>query len=234
MNRMSVFINNATNDLHCRLNSLLADFSHCDSVTLSTLFKTYCMNLYGSQMWRYNDKNTRSFYTCCRKAIRRLYNIPYRTHNIFVHHIIYSYPIDVVLEKRSIKYGWNLINSGCELHADILILSMDNLYSTIGENIRYFMFKYKFSTNDWYRPLSFLNNKIDTYVILILYVLLLRSPQRTHLLIARRRNFITQCPCYHIMNDMLECYLWASSHQLFDYLRAHHVSIQYFRRTEAI
>ena len=48
MNRMNVFINNATNDLHCRLNSLLADFCHCDSVTLSTLFKTYCINLYGS------------------------------------------------------------------------------------------------------------------------------------------------------------------------------------------
>ena len=41
---------------------------------------------------------------------------------------------------------------------------MDNMYSTIGENMRYFMYKYKFSTNDWYRPLSFLNNKIDTYV----------------------------------------------------------------------
>ena len=26
------------------------------------------------------------------------------------------------------------------------------------------MYKYKFSTNDWYRPLSFLNNKIHTYV----------------------------------------------------------------------
>ena len=82
MNRMNVFINNATNDLHCRLNSLLADFFHCDSVTLSTLFKTYCMNLYDSQMWRYNDKTTRSFYTCWRKAIRRLYNILYHTHNI--------------------------------------------------------------------------------------------------------------------------------------------------------
>ena len=41
---------------------------------------------------------------------------------------------------------------------------MDNVYSTIGDNMRYFMYKYKFSTNDWYRPLSFLNNKIDTYV----------------------------------------------------------------------
>ena len=115
-------------------------------------------------MWRYNDKTTRSFYTCWRKAIRRLYNIPYRTHNILVHHIINSYPIDVVLEKRCIKYIWNLINSGCKLHADIVFLSMDNMYSTIGENMQYFMYKYKFSTNDWYRPLSFLNNKIDTYV----------------------------------------------------------------------
>ena len=25
------------------------------------------------------------------------------------------------------------------------------------------MYKYKFSTNDWYRPISFLNNKIDIY-----------------------------------------------------------------------
>ena len=63
MNRMNVVINNATNDLHCRLNSLLADFFHCDSVILSTFFKTYCMNLYGSQMWRYNDKATRSLRT---------------------------------------------------------------------------------------------------------------------------------------------------------------------------
>ena len=41
---------------------------------------------------------------------------------------------------------------------------MDNMYLTIGENNRYFMYKYKFSTNDWYRQHSFLNNKIDTYV----------------------------------------------------------------------
>ena len=32
-----------------------------------------------------------------------------------------------------------------------------------------------------------------------------------------------QCPCYHITNDMFDCYLWASNHQPFDYWRAHHV-----------
>ena len=45
---------NAVNDLNCRLNNLLADFSHCDSKTLSVLFRTYCMNVYGSQIWAFN------------------------------------------------------------------------------------------------------------------------------------------------------------------------------------
>ena len=49
------------------------------------------------------------------------------------------------------------------------------------------------------------------------------SPQGTHLLIARRCNSITSVLVYYIMNDILECYLWASNHQPFDYWRAHHV-----------
>ena len=36
-------------------------------------------------------------------------------------------------------------------------------------------------------------------------------------------QFHQQCPCYHIKNYMLDCYLWASNHQPFDYWRAHHV-----------
>ena len=100
-------------------------------------------------MWRYNDKTTRSFYTCWRKAIRRLYNIPYRKHSILVHHIIInSYPIDVVLEKRCLKYIWNLINSRYKLHADIVILSMDNMYLTIGENIQYLSTNINLAPND--------------------------------------------------------------------------------------
>ena len=38
-------------------------------------------------------------------------------------------------------------------------------------------------------------------------------------------QFHHQCSCFHIINGMLEieCYLWASNHQPFDYWRAHHV-----------
>ena len=40
-------------DLTVSLNNLLADFSLVD--ILSRLFDSYCMNLYGSQLFRYND-----------------------------------------------------------------------------------------------------------------------------------------------------------------------------------
>jgi hypothetical protein len=40
-------------DLYMRTNILLSDFTHTDSVTLSQLFNTYCMNVYGSQLWDY-------------------------------------------------------------------------------------------------------------------------------------------------------------------------------------
>ena len=49
------------------------------------------------------------------------------------------------------------------------------------------------------------------------------SPHKTHLLIACRCNSITSIFVYHIMNDMLKCYVWASNHQPFDCWRAHHV-----------
>ena len=46
-----VLIDNALNDLNYRLNNLLA---HCSSSTLSALFKTFCMNIYGSQICPHN------------------------------------------------------------------------------------------------------------------------------------------------------------------------------------
>ena len=42
----TVIIDNAITDMKRRLNNLLVEFSHYDSGTLSTLFRTYYMNEY--------------------------------------------------------------------------------------------------------------------------------------------------------------------------------------------
>ena len=41
-------INNAVNNLFMRTNNLMAVFSNAHSSTLSVLYNSYCMNVYGS------------------------------------------------------------------------------------------------------------------------------------------------------------------------------------------
>ena len=50
------------------------------------------------------------------------------------------------------------------LPAKIVNFSIYNTSSTICENMRYFMYKYKFITKYWNKPLSSMKNKIDSYV----------------------------------------------------------------------
>ena len=45
----NVLIDNAITAMNMRLNHLLAKCSHCDSGTLSTLFRTYCINMDGKR-----------------------------------------------------------------------------------------------------------------------------------------------------------------------------------------
>ena len=53
----------AVNDLFMRTNNLMADFSDTHSNTLSVLYNSYCMNVYGSQLWCFNDpKSINRFY----------------------------------------------------------------------------------------------------------------------------------------------------------------------------
>ena len=94
-------IDSAVKDLNCRLNNLLADFSHCNSNTLSSfhLFNNYCMNAYGCQLCKCNGKHINTFLTAWREAIRRIWKIPFRSHNKLVHLINGSHDIPIILEE---------------------------------------------------------------------------------------------------------------------------------------
>ena len=50
-------IHNALNNLFMRTNNLMADFSNAHSSTLPVLYNSYCMNVYDSQLWCFNDYN---------------------------------------------------------------------------------------------------------------------------------------------------------------------------------
>ena len=64
-------INNAIADLNIKRNNLLAKFSFSNSSTLSVLFISYCLNIYGSTLWRYNNHSIiDNFCVSWRKIVR--------------------------------------------------------------------------------------------------------------------------------------------------------------------
>ena len=60
------------------------------------------IKFYVFQIWPYSKKCPSKFYISQRKAILRLWKIPYRTHNKLIHIINNCMPIDITLEKRCI------------------------------------------------------------------------------------------------------------------------------------
>ena len=148
------------------VNNLIADFSYLESTTLSRLFTSYCMNMYGSQLFRYNDRKTIDLlYVAWRKSIRKIWKISPRTHCSLLSHINNCDPIENVMERRCIKFIWNLLNSNCKLFDQIVKHSLSMSSTTLGENIRYFMYKYGICMNDWNKLNSVLNHRIQSHAL---------------------------------------------------------------------
>ena len=148
-------INNAIADLNIKSNNLLVDFSFSNSSNLSVLFKSYFMNIYGSTLWRYHNRsNIDNFCVSWRKIVRRLWKTPYRTHNSLVYLINKCDSMDCMLEKRCVKFVWSLFNSDNALFSRIIRYSMHNSDTTIAENVRYFMYKFKIIYNHWINDVS--------------------------------------------------------------------------------
>ena len=62
-------------------NLLYRQFGMCSPDVLYKLFNSYCMSLYGSQLWNYENKSGMdSLYVAWRKCVRCMFNIPCNTH----------------------------------------------------------------------------------------------------------------------------------------------------------
>ena len=104
------------------------------------------------------------YYCAWRKIIRKLWSLPFKTHCRFLHVINDSLPIDIILEKRCLKFIWSCINSS---NQTVKSLSLSNIkcgYSVFGENYRYLSYKYDIWPTMWYKPFYTISQKVNTFI----------------------------------------------------------------------
>ena len=124
--RNDPMVKTVKNDFVAKVNNFLGNFFSVSSDVKSKLFQQYCTSYYGSQSCMVYHNSFNELKISWRKAIRRVWNVPYRTHSALLPHISGQIPCEIMLYKRFVKHfmsGYNHKN------ASINFLFHNSLYS---------------------------------------------------------------------------------------------------------
>ena len=140
-------------------NRFLANFNTCRISVKNKLFHQYCCSYYGSQLWPLWNSNFENICTKWRKAIRKIWELPYRTHCAMLPIIADAFPIEISLECKFVKFVKTTIGSHNKTVAFMANLMKSNCNSTFGHNIRHLYLKYGLSLEDILRmPMKDIKN----------------------------------------------------------------------------
>ena len=115
--------------------------------------------MYGCELWDLNRNYVKDFKVEWRKIKRRIWKLPYRTHNAIVHNL--SYNIDFQIDTRKINFIHSCLNHSSIVCKSIVLSKLYCVKSTFESNNKYLSWKYGSSQDDWYTNLSQLLEKVN-------------------------------------------------------------------------
>ena len=127
-----------------KINSCLGDFRNISSEVLHKLCTKYCESLYGVHMCDFEDID--GFCTEWRKALRRIWKVPPRTHCRLLPHIAECLPIDTIIFQRFYSFFLSGFMSDNETVKFVFRMALHN-HSRIGNNIKLVLYKVGLSVN---------------------------------------------------------------------------------------
>ncbi len=83
-----------------------------------------------------------------RRALRKLWNVPYRTHNKILDILSNNLPLEMSLDKRFIKFSNNVLNHSTGISKSVASLSLYNPLFTFNRNNNYVCQVYGSSINE--------------------------------------------------------------------------------------
>ena len=139
-------------DLYQRSNLIISQFRSCDSETLDRLHKTYCMHMYGCELWYLSCNYVKDYKVAWRKIKRRIWNIPPRTHNNLVSNVTDN--VDTIIETPMVRFIINSINHSNSTCKNVLRVKLLSINSIFAANYQYLSFKFCLTEADWYPSLD--------------------------------------------------------------------------------
>jgi len=129
-------IEKTRNALCGQINNVLCYFGHLSPVVKLRLIKTFCSSLYGSVLWELDHLSIDS--VCCtwRKGLRRVWDVPYRTHCNILPVLCNELPLYDEICKRTANFINSCLSSDCVLVKCLVYraIYVERMRSPMGRN----------------------------------------------------------------------------------------------------
>ena len=116
-------------DLCRKANYMLHTFSSCDPFTMTELFRSYCLPLYGSSLWSASSK---SLEVCFNNIIHKIWHLPPRCHTSILHLVAGLPSMFNTVISRSLNFTATAQSFSSSLIADIFKHSSNLVYTSTG------------------------------------------------------------------------------------------------------
>ena len=132
-------------DFNCKVNIFMSDFSKVTSSLRNKLFSNYCCSYYSYSLCKF--QNLAPIDIQWKKAIRRIWKLPFRARSVLLPHISQSLPPSDLFNKSFIKLFLNNMNSNNSIVKFVFQSSLSN-DTILGNNFMYILYKHDLSINN--------------------------------------------------------------------------------------
>ena len=119
-----------------KANSVIANFRTVQRDVCTQIFNSQCCSFYGCEAWKLYHPDVNAFFTTWRKAVRRLWNLPYTTRSSLLPHLMKCKPIQQQIYQRCLAMCTAMLKSENEKINFISNLSLKNS-GIIGQNMQF-------------------------------------------------------------------------------------------------
>ena len=140
-------IDSKVSELYQNVNLLVSQFPCVNIDTRYRLFKSYCMSIYGSQLWDFENAECTRFYTAWRKSVRRLLQLPARTHNNLLPSLCNDIPVERQLFIRFLNFAKSCSNSKMECVKTCTKLATSGSSSKFSNSLKYIYYHMNIPTS---------------------------------------------------------------------------------------
>ena len=134
-----------------QINEMLCWFRNLDVSTKLKLLYSFCSSLYGAELWDLSHCDYDCITVAWRKALKRVWSLPWRTHSNILYSLCNKWPIEEEIYRRSLLFGLRCINSESSVvrYVSRFGIKYGLMHSVLGRNILFGCQRYGIKVLDY-------------------------------------------------------------------------------------